>query len=197
MNSHALTLFAVTAALITAAACGGTTTTTSGSPAAADAAAPGAEEAGTACDGAACDGTDLSFNTPTVCTSATQWTRGDRGSFSMHPGVACIACHDANRGPSFSIGGTVYPSAHEPDDCNGIKGPAQVVITDAMGKVTTLAVNAAGTFYSAADIALPFRAKVVAGGKERVMVTPQKDGDCNSCHTEKGSNAAPGRIVSP
>jgi hypothetical protein len=116
----------------------------------------------------------------------------------MHPGVACINCHDSGRGPAFTIAGTVYPSVHEPDDCNGIVGTGTtVVITDKAGKVTTIPVNSVGNFYSAANIATPFQAKVVKGGAERVMIGAQTNGDCNSCHTVKGSSAAPGRIVAP
>lgn len=46
-------------------------------------------------------------------------------------------------------------------------------------------------------IQVPFRAKVVAGGKERAMGREQSTGDCNSCHTEQGANGAPGRIMLP
>ena len=202
MNNHVGLLIAVTAAWSLALACGGSS---EGGPSGSSSGSSVATEdaAATACDGARCDepdagtGTGTEFNTPTVCTSKTTWTRGDRGSASMHPGVACITCHDANRGPAFSIGGTVYPSAHEPDDCNGVKAGVQVVITDAAGKVTTLTVNAAGNFSSSANIQTPFHAKVVSGGRERAMVGAQTDGDCNKCHTETGTKSAPGRIVAP
>jgi mono/diheme cytochrome c family protein len=43
----------------------------------------------------------------------------------------------------------------------------------------------------------PFTAKVVVGGKERVMVGPQTLGDCNACHTQNGLQGAPGRIIVP
>jgi len=33
--------------------------------------------------------------------------------------------------------------------------------------------------------------------REIAMTTPQTDGDCNGCHTELGSNDAPGRIMLP
>ena len=46
-------------------------------------------------------------------------------------------------------------------------------------------------------ILFPMRAKVVRGDKERVMLTPQSTGDCNSCHKQAGTVAAPGRIVAP
>jgi hypothetical protein len=60
--------------------------------------------------------------------------------------------------------------------------------------------NFAGNFNIAANanIALPFRARVVAAdGHERSMQTPQMIGDCNSCHSVTGKNGAPGRIVLP
>jgi hypothetical protein len=134
-----------------------------------------------------------------VCTSGTQWTSGDRGSSSMHPGAACIDCHTRRNGPTFSIAGTLYPTAHEPSDCNGTnRGNATVVITDANGVSTTLTVNAAGNFArNLRTFKAPYTAKVVSNGTERVMTTPQTSGDCNGCHTEAGSNGAPGRIQLP
>lgn len=147
----------------------------------------------------------ISFDTPSVCTSNTFWTRGDRGSSLMHPGMACVDCHknggkekDDDDKPIFSIAGTVYPTGHEPDDCNGVAaGGVQVVITDANGRTLTLPINAAGNFSSEKQVAKPYRAKVVSNGKAREMATPQTNGDCNACHTEAGAESAPGRIVTP
>jgi hypothetical protein len=138
------------------------------------------------------------YDTPTVCTSMTRWTRGDRGSSLMHPGVPCIECHERLRdGPIYTAAGTLYPSAHEPDDCNGVGGSVSVVITDANGATYTLPVNAAGNFFTRTRIAAPYRAKVVSGTKTRTMMTPQSDGDCNVCHSENGSQKAPGRVMAP
>jgi hypothetical protein len=138
-----------------------------------------------------------SYDTPTICTSGTKWTRGDHGSKSMHPGVACINCHDkSEEAPGLSIAGTLYPTAHEPDDCNGTSG-ATIVITDAKGATHSIQVNSAGNFYLESSIPMPYTAKVVAGDKTRAMTSPQKSGDCNSCHSEQGANEAPGRIMAP
>lgn len=202
MKKHnvAPSLIALVIALAAAAACGGTSVTSvSGSSGGtADGGSAACEPAPCATDDA---GADPGFDTPSICTSGTNWTRGNRGSSSMHPGGACITCHDqSNQAPSFTIAGTVFPTAHEPDDCNGASGStsgAQIVITDANGRVTMIAVNSVGNFYSQGAVALPFRAKVVVGTKERAMFGSQKTGDCNSCHTEKGDNSAPGRIVLP
>lgn len=137
-----------------------------------------------------------------VCTS-NHIARGEE-SYTMAPGEACIACHAQGEGPRFVIAGTVYPTAHEPADCWGASstanGPIDVVITDATGKSFTLPANSAGNFTlsaRSASIALPYTAKVVSGGKTRAMNTPQKDGDCNGCHTDTGANSAPGRVMAP
>lgn len=204
---HKLTpsLVALVLAISAAAACGGTSSTGTpiGSSTADGGTGTGTDDGGATCDPAPCatddGGTGTGFDTPSVCTSGTKWTRGDRGSTSMHPGVACIACHDQNpQAPPFEIAGTVFPTAHEPDDCNGGgTAGAQIVITDANGKITKIPVNSVGNFYTQTAIALPYRAKVVVGTTERAMVASQKSGDCNSCHTEAGTNSAPGRIVLP
>jgi len=141
------------------------------------------------------------YDTPTTCTSGRTWAFGDRGSALMHPGVACIDCHKRERGPLLTLAGTVYPSAHEPDDCNSILSSRAVVsVTDSKGKVYNLTVNSAGNFYyvdGTGTFAPPYTVRVKYEGRERAMVTPQSDGDCNSCHTEKGAPSAPGRVMLP
>jgi hypothetical protein len=133
----------------------------------------------------------------------------------MQPGEACVACHQkpGTEAPRLAFGGTVYPSGHEPSQCNGADGAgtaagAQVVITDATGAMFTAVVNAAGNFYAdgrRTTVTPPLKAKVVFMGRERVMVGAVPDGDCNTCHTVAGATtltgpgvlSAPGRIVLP
>jgi hypothetical protein len=141
---------------------------------------------------------------PTACTSGQFWTLGDTKSASMHPGVSCRSCHvvlGKASSKDFDISGTVYPTAHEPDDCNGIGG-VTVVITDAKNTQHVLQVNAAGNFYHDDSFGLlriptPYTAKVVSGNTTREMIASQTNGDCNSCHTEGGAQSAPGRIMAP
>ena len=141
------------------------------------------------------------FSVTPTCTSNTTWTRGTSGSASMEPGMACINFHASSGGeaPTFTIAGTLYPTAHEPDLCNGASGTggAQVVITGANGVSTTLTPNGAGNFYYTGAVAKPFRAKVIYMGRERDMAAAQTSGDCNSCHTQNGTMSAPGRIILP
>lgn len=148
-----------------------------------------------------CDasGGGTAFDTPLVCTSNQHWTRGDHGSSSMHPGVACIQCHAEQGGeaPRFAVAGTVYPTAHEPDDCYGDATGVSVVIKDATGKQLTLAANAVGNFSTRSSLTFPLKVQVVNGAKTRAMAGDVPNGDCNGCHTEQGANDAPGRIVAP
>jgi cytochrome c553 len=144
-------------------------------------------------------GTTPVTGTSSVCTSKVMWTRGDSRSAGMHPGVACIDCHDRKGAPSYSAAGTVYPTAHEPDDCNG-QGGATIEITDASGTVYRTTANAAGNFYLSDirnPIKMPYTVKVTSGTKTSVMKTPATSGDCNTCHTESGASKAPGRIYLP
>src|SRR5207244_13191519 len=99
------------------------------------------------------------YDTPVVCSSKTNWTGGNRESANMRPGGACISCHSKGEGPRFSIAGTVYPTPHQPDDCNRVphSPTAQVVITEANGTAHTLSVNSAGNFYlESATFAYPY-----------------------------------------
>ena len=138
-----------------------------------------------------------------TCSSGLTWTSGKKG-LTMNPGRACIACHASQgEGPIVQIGGTVYPTLHEPDLCFGVDGTqsgARVVVTDANGQVFDMPVGPTGNFGSGfvgPAVRFPIRAKVVAGGKERAMSSAQNSGDCNGCHTTAGANGAPGRIALP
>lgn len=136
----------------------------------------------------------------TTCASGLQWTGGNRESALMHPGQACIACHSTGEGPRLTVAGTIYAALNEPDDCGGASTTGlEIVITDANNVETRLTPNSMGNFFlERATIALPFHAKVVdANGGLREMVGAQTTGDCNSCHTQTGANAAPGRIIGP
>lgn len=156
---------------------------------------------GAACTGTAADaGAPVTsiYNTPLVCTSNTTWNGGNEGSSRMRPGGACITCHTMRGGPAYTVAGTVYPTAHEPNDCNGSNmAGLTVVVTDANGAVSNIPVNTVGNFYLRAQIAPPFKVKVTNGAKERVMAGSLTAGDCNSCHTATGVNGAPGRIMAP
>lgn len=137
------------------------------------------------------------YDTAVVCSSESRWTRGNEESANMRPGGECIGCHaGSGEGPRYTLAGTVYPTAHEPDDCNGAGG-AQVVVIDANGVTITITPNSVGNFYTRSAIALPYQAKVVQDGRERIMLAAQEIGECNACHTEAGDNLAPGRVMLP
>jgi hypothetical protein len=113
-------------------------------------------------------------------------------SENMSPGRACLDCH------SFAVAGTIYPTGHETNDCQGLNDPqVMLVITDANGDSATLPINSVGNFAASGELPLPFTAKIVRGNAERRMRTPQTNTDCNECHTAEGANGAPGRLVPP
>jgi hypothetical protein len=142
----------------------------------------------------------------------------------MMPGYACTKCHadfnsaTGDAAPLFRFAGTVYPTGHEPDGCVGAGGPplpeggnplreperdpdaARIVVTDAAGVMFGAQVNRGGNFMLDAQLPvlkLPYTAKIVYQGRVRQMLKPQKDGDCNVCHTQEGVDDTPGRIVLP
>lgn len=187
------------------AACGGGVTPTDDG---------GTSSDGSSSDGASADGASTSdggvadsgfdpFAAPPGCSTGTMWTRGNRGSENMNPGQACVACHNISRGaPRFSIAGTVYQTAREPDNCNGGApaggGPVTVEITDSTGAVFMIpTMPSSGNFMLESAITPPYRARVLYNGGARAMGTMQTNGDCNSCHGATGSMGAPGRIVLP
>ncbi|NOK16552.1 hypothetical protein [Corallococcus carmarthensis] len=144
---------------------------------------------------------------PTTCASGSVWTEASGGTgASMAPGYACRNCH-LRQAPSLAyfFMGTVFPTLHEADGCDArLAEPSKVKveILDAEGQVRlTLVPNSAGNFLSTTlqpSFPLPYRARLVGpDGTSRTMVTPQNNGDCNSCHTEQGTQNAPGRIALP
>ncbi len=145
---------------------------------------------------------DAGVVTP-ICTSGTNGTTGE--SKDMNPGRPCKACH-AVQEPFRNYGfmGTAYPTLHELDQCNGL-APANAVveILDANGNALNPPLNLtvrrlSGNFMSNTwtTSPSPYRARVKVNGQVvSTMNTPQTDGDCNTCHSETGSNGAPGRIT--
>jgi hypothetical protein len=138
-----------------------------------------------------------------TCTSNVMWTMGDQPSPLMHPGRACNACHQVSGGPNLRFAGTVFPAAHDVDDCNG-KGPPPTItisVTDARDRVFTMTANQVGNFFYEQGMGqpprAPFRVVLSDGTKTRAMSGSVTSGDCNSCHTVSGANGAPGRILAP
>lgn len=160
-----------------------------------------------------------------TCASAQSWTGGLTPSFDMNPGWACQACHLGQNlkgqnptGASeperaYFFMGTVYPSVNERDLCDS-KPPPNVVVEIVSldgGLIERMTASTrSGNFASDGEngrslallnynspVPTPYRARVLANGKESVMQSAQTSGDCNSCHTERGDNGAPGRIVYP
>jgi len=137
---------------------------------------------------------------PENCSTESGWDGDDEGSELMHPGGNCIGCHaEEAEGPRFVVAGTVMNDLRDDTDCNGVAG-VTVEITGADGQVVTLTTNAAGNFFlreSQGTVAMPYTAKLSYQGRERVMNTPQPSGACAACHSAKGADGAPGRVLVP
>lgn len=134
-----------------------------------------------------------------ICVSGTEWTRDDEGSSKMNPGEACIDCHESEReAPDFEVGGTVYSLYDEPNDCDGLEN-AIVRLLGADGTSFEIKSNAAGNFLmdsSRNTLVMPYTAEVeFPDGSVAAMVSPQESGDCNGCHSQSGTEGAPGRIA--
>lgn len=135
-----------------------------------------------------------------ACTSGSAGTR--REGPTMRPGDTCIHCHaDEGEGPSFEAAGTVYPTLREPTPCaapsSAVAG-ATVELTDANGRTYSLPVNSAGNFYlEDSRFTPPYSARVLSGGRVRVMKTKPTSGECNGCHAEPPAGGAPGRVLLP
>ena len=138
------------------------------------------------------------LNAAPACTSGvTATTEGDA---TMRSGEACISCHRNKDAPVYFFAGTVYPTGHEPDDCAGGLAGATVIITDANNVEHQLTVNATGNFGledRGQSVPTPYHARVVWQGRVRAMGAAQTSGDCNLCHTQGGSQGAPGRVTLP
>ncbi|MBL8951628.1 MAG: hypothetical protein JNK82_12675 [Myxococcaceae bacterium] len=136
------------------------------------------------------------------------------GGDDMAPGFACSRCHRGldfegqNPGgllgmtPPFDIGGTVYASLYEQDLCISSVADAGIVVeifAEDGGLTLSAPVGPAGNFYvpRMSGLPQPYSARVRRGNATRAMATLQTDGDCNVCHTERGREGAPGRIVAP
>jgi hypothetical protein len=148
---------------------------------------------GTACT----TNTNDPLNSGPTCTSTHMvgyCTNESCAGSGMNPGKPCGSCHGS------WIAGTVYPTGHEPDLCNGgqVSG-VSVVVTDANGKVATMTVDTmTGNFRSSGrSMVAPYKVKVTSGKGERVMNQTAPNGNCNSCHTQNGTQGAPGRITVP
>lgn len=132
-----------------------------------------------------------------VCQSKERWVAETTGHEEMLPGHACMTCHNGlTQAPRFSLGGTVFASDPQSDDCYGLEG-AQVVVTDAVGVEHKFDSNRSGNFFSIEGLEVPYTAKLVFNGVETPMITPQTNGDCNSCHRQGGMAVLRIRPINP
>ncbi len=202
MRPHFALLSVATAIVV--AACSGTTTPDTGASGTASSSSGGSSGASSSGGSGDAGSEPDPFAGASTCTSGK--TFAGRQGDSMRPGEACNTCHKSQRvNRIFAFAGTVYPTGHEPNDCVGtVEGPLQVVVTDSTKAEVKIPVSAGnnGNFsLLTTKLVAPFTVRVenTATGKSRAMTRTLAagEGDCNSCHTDSGTNSAPGRIVAP
>ncbi|MCU0695087.1 MAG: hypothetical protein MUC96_01010 [Myxococcaceae bacterium] len=160
-------------------------------------------------------GVDAGMPAPLTCMSTRTWADRYDGSPDMNPGLACRACHagqnfngqnpqgQSELGRQYWFAGTAFPGRNERDGC--LASPptgVTIEILDADGgvRLSIPVRTSSGNFYDAALRTrppwLPYTARVKRNGAVvSTMRTPQMSGDCNTCHTERGDQGAPGRIT--
>ena len=98
----------------------------------------------------------------------------------MRPGENCKGCHG-----SFSIAGTVFPSA-QAQASEGLAG-VTVTVVDSAQKTLTLTSNSVGNFFSEDALTWPADITLTLGSRTASMQGADS-GACASCHTSSGQN---------
>ena len=124
---------------------------------------------------------------------------GEEGSATMMPGSNCLAsgCHSGGgEAPRFTAAGTVY-AAGDATVGSGLAG-ATVRLTPSGGAAVVLTTNAAGNFFTGANLGSSFTIEITGNGG---TVTRPAHGDsshpsggCGGCHQPGNTMAAPARV---
>jgi len=141
----------------------------------------GADAAGTADDGDPDGGTG-----PLACTDPV----ANVGGGEHNPGQACIACHEIDDGPRFTLAGTLYDSAAGTAPIAG----ATILVTDAAGTTAELVTQANGNFWTSEPLVFPVQVSASRCPDTAPMVgAVAAPGDCNAggCHA---AGSATGRV---
>ena len=116
------------------------------------------------------------------------------GSGTMRPGQDCLSCHKPGGEKTWTLAGTVFPTATSATN-QGLSD-ATIQITDANSATVTLTSNSVGNFYTSNALTFPVAVEITHAGNT-VNMNAAPSGACNSCHTEPPLNGAPGRISVP
>jgi hypothetical protein len=118
----------------------------------------------------------------------------------MRPGEDCDFCHrpgsQYETAPHWSLAGTVYPRADSAANA-GLAGVKVVVSAEGGGEVLTLTTNAAGNFYTDAQLPKPYWVALEYQGERIEMPCPPPSGGCAKCHRRPPNGFAPGRLFIP
>jgi len=105
------------------------------------------------------------------------------GTGEHNPGTACLQCHGAGQGPSFTLAGTVYDGLTSDVPRAGVT----VLLTDADGVEISMTTSDNGNFWTNQPIAFPVTTSTSSCPTTNPMITAVQSAgaDCNSagCHT--------------
>lgn len=140
---------------------------------------------------------------PTTCASGVFYNQlTEPPGELMNPGMSCPTCHAANALAyvAFQYAGTVMVAPHEKNACKPPAsfdgGTVEVLFLDG-GLFWKWDVNASGSFKTLDAGPSPYVARLSKNGQSKSSQTPHTSGDCNTCHSEQGSNGASGRLTFP
>ena len=158
-------------------------------------------DAGTEDAGAADAGPD-DAGFPTTCASNAFYDPfNEPPGELMNPGLPCPTCHFDNQlfYVVFPYAGTVMAGPHEKDRCKSPPPPgATVEILELDGGLFwSWLANSSGSFRTMDAGPSPYVARLINDGGTKVSTTTHTSGNCNSCHTEQGTNGATGRLTWP
>ncbi len=119
---------------------------------------------------------------------------GNPGNGEHNAGQACIACHAAEGGPTYTLAGTLYGDAAGAATLAG----ATITVVDAQGTVVDLVTRTNGNFFTSAPLTFPVQVMASRCPDAAAMAgaVTSTGGDCNSsgCHA---AGAPSGRIHLP
>lgn len=102
------------------------------------------------------------------------------GDGHHNPGTDCLACHNGNGAPLFTVAGTLYASINGGSPVAG----ATIRLTDGKGANVDLVTGSNGNFYSSGAVNFPVTARASGCPNDTLMAAQvQSSGaSCNGCH---------------
>lgn len=122
-------------------------------------------------------------------------------AITHHQGEDCISCHANSQAPLFQSGGTLFDTINAADLNTALARSNYIVrLQNGSDTVNMVQATSKGNFYTTTTLtANDYRAQILDASGTIVNQSPADHGaskmNCNSCHTQNGTNSTNGRIV--